>query len=151
MKVRMSEPERASIEFLNAVLQHKLTGINQYFLHARMLKHQGLVEIADYTYRSSIDAMKSSDMLVEMILSVGGIPNMKNMEEIVIGSTPSAMLQSDLEHAEKTLHTLNDALELCGKKNMVQATALLERIHSSQKERIEGIQTLLQQLNISAS
>ncbi len=36
------------IELLNKVLGNELVSINQYFLHSRMYKDWGLIEIADY-------------------------------------------------------------------------------------------------------
>jgi len=135
----ISTPDNELIAYLNVVLKYKLTGINQYFLHARMLKYMGNVKLADYEYKSSIDIMKHSDMLVEHILSIGGFPDLQELSKLNIGETASEMLQSDLLLSEATLVAINAAIEIAERKEKMATAGILRKILEAQQEHIDFI------------
>ncbi len=83
------------IMHLNAVLKNEMTALNQYFLHARMLEHWGVVKLGAYEYDESIDEMKHADMLIKRLLFLGGEPRLE-LDKLLIGNTVQEVLECDL-------------------------------------------------------
>ena len=131
------------IEFLNKALFNELTAINQYFLHAKMLKNWGLKELAEHEYHESIDEMKHADKLSDRILFLDGLPNFQALGKLKIGETPREILQCDQALELEALQLLKDAIVQCEGVGDFTSRQLFADILDSEEEHIDWIETQL--------
>lgn len=131
------------IEFLNRALYNELTAINQYFLHAKMLKNWGLKELAEHEYHESIDEMKHADKLSERILFLDGLPNFQALGKLRIGEDPREVLNADLALEYEALPLLREAIAHCEQVNDYVSRKLFADILESEEEHIDWIETQL--------
>ena len=131
------------IEYLNKALYNEFTAINQYFLHAKMLKNWGLNELAQHEYEESIDEMKHADKLSERILFLDGLPNFQILGKLRIGENPRELLECDLALEYEALPTLREAIAHCEAVNDYVSRKLFADILESEEEHIDWIETQL--------
>jgi bacterioferritin len=131
------------IEHLNKALYNELTAINQYFLHAKMLKNWGLKELAEHEYKESIDEMKHADKLAERILFLDGLPNFQSLGKLRIGENPRELLQCDLSLEYDGLPVLRDAIKYCEETGDYVSRQLFADILDSEEEHIDWLETQL--------
>ena len=131
------------IGFLNKALYNELTAINQYFLHAKMLKNWGLKMLAAHEHHESIDEMKHADLLAERILFLDGLPNFQALGKLRIGETPVEILRCDLALEMDAVPLLREAIAYCESIGDYVSRKLFADILDSEEEHIDWIETQL--------
>ena len=129
------------IKHLNTILKNELTAINQYFLHARMLKDWGFNVLGDKIYHESIGEMKHADMIIGRVLMLAGLPNLQDLGLLKIGQNVEAIFSADLSVEMLNQGCLKEAILLCENERDYVTREIFQNILDDTEEHLDWIET----------
>ena len=134
------------IDVLNQVLRKELTGINQYFIHAKMCENWGYSRLKKVLWDESMGEMKHADQLIERILFLEGTPNITSYDKIMVGSGIKQQLENDLGLELAALTVLRPGIKTCIEASDDASREMLEHIVVDEEKHVDWIETQLHQI-----
>ncbi len=134
------------VRVLNEVLRKELTGINQYFMHAKMCKNWGYAKLFKHIWDESIEEMNHADQVIERILFLEGSPTISAYDKIVVGATVKQQLANDLGLEEAAIPVLRSGIKTCIEADDKVTKTLLEKILGDEEKHVDWIESQLHQI-----
>jgi len=132
------------IEVLNEILTAELTGINQYFVHAKMCGNWGYERLAEAIRKESMEEMRHAEELIERILFLDGLPNIQRLAKVKVGEKVAEQLKLDHELELEAVAKLNKAIALATEAGDNGSRDLFERILKSEEDHVNWLEAQLE-------
>jgi bacterioferritin len=131
------------IDALNDILTAELTGINQYFVHAKMCQDWGYQALFHKNRQAAVGEMRHADEIIERILFLEGIPNVQRLGRVSVGETVPEQMKLDLGLELDAVKRLNKAIATCLEAGDNGSRELLESILESEEEHLSWLEAQL--------
>lgn len=134
------------IEVLNQVLRKELTGINEYFVHAKMCKNWGYEVLYKAIWEESVGEMKHASEVVERILFLDGTPNLAGYDKIMVGAEVKKQFENDLALEMAAMDVLHAGIKTCMEVGDDASRELLEHILEDEEHHVDWIESQLHKI-----
>ncbi len=138
--------DKKVIEYLNKGLKAELTAVNQYFLHSRIMDDWGVTKLAKHEYDESIEEMHHADRFIKRILLLEGLPNLQQLDKLMIGETVKEILECDLKLELGGAALYREAAEYCASVKDYVSHDMFKNILADEEGHIDHLETQLEMI-----
>ena len=85
--------------------------------------------------------MKHADKLIERILFLGGLPNLQDLDKLMIGESVQEILECDLKLEQQAMVVLREAIQHAESVRDYISRELFEDILEGEEEHVDFIET----------
>lgn len=139
--------DKKVIDALNLSLKGELTAINQYFLHARIFENWGMTKLAKHEKAESIEEMNHADLLIQRILLLEGLPNLQELDKLLIGENVKEALEADRRLEITGIENYRKAIAVAEAANDYVTRDLFVKILTDEEGHLDHLDTQLQMIN----
>lgn len=123
------------ITTLNNLLAGELAAIDQYLIHGEMYADFGLHGLAEKALHESEHERLHARLLIQRILFLEGLPNIRDRNPITVGKTVPEMLRADLAVEYHVVDALKKAIAECeSAQDFVSREMLVKQLEDTEMD-----------------
>ena len=103
----------------------------------------GVTRLGACEYTESIDEMKHADKLIERILFLDGLPNLQDLDKLLVGESVQEVLECDLRLEQDALPALREGVAYCESVHDFVTRDLFSEILKGEEDHVDFIETQL--------
>lgn len=108
-----------------------------------MFDNWGFKKLGEHEYKESIDEMKHADELIERILFLEGMPNLQDLNRLMIGENVPEALKADLQQEHLVMPLIRSAIGVCERHDDYVSRELLRKILKNEEEHVDWLEIQL--------
>ncbi|MBC8286693.1 MAG: bacterioferritin [Nitrospinae bacterium] len=133
--------DKAVISALNDVLMAELTAINIYYIHYKMQMDWGYEKLAAHSREESMGEMKHTDLMIDRILFLDGVPNMQKYDTVLVGDNVEAQLKNQYKIELAHVTRVRKHIKTCFDKTDFVSKEILDGILEDTEESVDWLET----------
>ena len=119
-------------------------GVNQYWLHYRLLEDWGYMKLAKKEREESLEEMVHADKITARIIFLEGHPNMQTLAPLRIGQTVREVLEADLKGEYEARESYSTSRKICHEIGDFVSMQLFEELLADEEGHIDFLETQLE-------